>query len=484
MKRGWRGWSWGVGVHVMLIALLVAVAGLLLHLLQTEWRARRDHWWTARISRVVSRRVETAVQERMDLVRFLASPEIDLSQRRRILEVCAVVMTDMLSVDVLSGPDRKRTRLWARNPNTSQPLADDLDAAESMSPSGVGARLTSNGLLRVTAEFSGDDGASLLSVSFSALRLLSENAPVQEGRFTTQWKTERDLAVLTVGDAARITQQPGIVWERVKLNDQDTQLTVVPSGIEEEAWRHLHAINLLLLAGLAVVFFLVYTDTLRMHSLAPRTHEADLRRVVGFSIDRIEDERRRQSSFLHDEIGHGLTMVKLMLETQGAEFVQTPEGVRVQERLDSLLAEIRSTAARLRPHLIRDIGWGKAVAHLAREIGATAGLDVELDIDDGPLPLHYSAQEELYQVVREALTNVAKHAEATSVRIRARVQRGALALTISDNGKGIQDRGQGGFGMLGMRERVERMDGSWKVDSLSGRGTTIRIRLRQKSIPE
>lgn len=478
MNRRWAGLRWSGGIHILLILLLLAMVGSMQYLLQAEWRDKRDQRWAIRVSQTVSRRLESAIQERTDLVNRLADSGIGVEPENRMLQMVSVIMPDLLRVKIWDAETRRTTLIWARNTREHGNIEQESNDLRARPP--VGTRIVSNGLLRITGGLLEHKSDQILIAEFSALRLLAKMAPTLEGRFTTQWRSAEDGTALTVGDEKCFDFDLNSDWQRVFLRGQNTRLAVLPSGTEKKAWRLLHTMNLLVLLAFAVALFLIYSDAMRLRLVERQVHKTNLQRLVGLSMDRIEEEKRRQSSFLHDEIGHGLTMVKLMLETQGVEFSHAPEGALIIERLNQLIAEIRSAAARLRPQLIRDIGWQKTVAHLAHEVGDTAGLDVQLHLDDQALPLDYLAQEQLYQVVREAFTNVIKHASATLVRLSMHIKCQTVTLTISDNGCGFQDKHQSGWGMLGMREKIERMGGDWNVQSKQGRGTTIRVCVKKK----
>jgi signal transduction histidine kinase len=149
-----------------------------------------------------------------------------------------------------------------------------------------------------------------------------------------------------------------------------------------------------------------------------------------------------------------------------------------------LLAELRQVCAELRPPMLDTFGLGAALATLAEEWSAANGVAVRLDLPaDGSLrALPGEVAVNLYRIVQEALTNVARHAQASAVTIQAVWEGAHLHLTVRDDGRGfvvpaaLHDlAGQGHFGLVGMQERVELIGGTLAVASAPGQGTTVRV---------
>jgi two-component system, NarL family, sensor histidine kinase DevS len=210
------------------------------------------------------------------------------------------------------------------------------------------------------------------------------------------------------------------------------------------------------------------------------TVEADrLRR----SLAAAEAERGRWARELHDETLQALGGLKVLLSS--AARLDDADAMRQQmrEAVDQLTGDIhalRSMIAELRPPALDELGLAPALTSLAQRTSTTTGLKVRTDIDL-PETTRLTAEVEttVYRIVQEALTNVAKHAKAVSVELSVRRAEDDVVIAISDDGVGFDPTGDldGGFGLAGMRERVELAGGELSVLPGSGGGTAIRARL-------
>lgn len=192
------------------------------------------------------------------------------------------------------------------------------------------------------------------------------------------------------------------------------------------------------------------------------------------SLNAQEAERARVSRELHDEVGQSLTVLLLRLEMLGRA---VPESLRAEvatlsEVVRDNLADVRAISARLRPGVLEDLGLGPALTALCNDLGHHTGLAVRLSMPRG---LVGSTEQDLviYRVVQEALTNVVRHAAATTVEVVLANEADGLRVTISDNGTGLA--GVPGTGMMGMAERARLVRGRLEVRSDPAVGTTVAL---------
>jgi signal transduction histidine kinase len=144
---------------------------------------------------------------------------------------------------------------------------------------------------------------------------------------------------------------------------------------------------------------------------------------------------------------------------------------RVAEGLVSVLDDLRETARGIHPAILAEGGIGPALKTLARR----SPIPVEVDVQsDARLP--ESVEVATYYVVSEALTNAAKHANASVVRVGVEAVDGVLRVTIRDDGSGGADATRGS-GLVGLKDRAEALGGTLSVQSRPGDGTTIRVEL-------
>jgi PAS domain S-box-containing protein len=199
--------------------------------------------------------------------------------------------------------------------------------------------------------------------------------------------------------------------------------------------------------------------------------------VLRRSITAQEEERRRIAREIHDEAGQSLTGVLLGLgriESAQALESASAEAARLGAQVSDALGELRQIATRLRPTILDDLGLVPALEQLAGEAPAAAGTEVRLEHSSLDR-LEPQVETAIYRVVQEALTNAAKYANASKIRIALRQRDGALTATIEDDGRGFDPEfGSGdGLGLTGMRERAELVGGNLSVSSAPGEGTQI-----------
>jgi two-component system sensor histidine kinase UhpB len=184
--------------------------------------------------------------------------------------------------------------------------------------------------------------------------------------------------------------------------------------------------------------------------------EAERREATGRVLAAQEAERLRISLELHDQVGQELTAVLLGLARLHSQ-VDPPlrdELSDVQEAVRASLEDVRRIALELRPEALDDLGLVSALAVLCERFAQRTGITVSQHVDER-LP-ELSPDEELvvYRVAQEALTNVARHSGADRVEICVRAQDGELAVTVSDQGRGLPEEPEAGTGIRGMRERA------------------------------
>jgi signal transduction histidine kinase len=148
--------------------------------------------------------------------------------------------------------------------------------------------------------------------------------------------------------------------------------------------------------------------------------------------------------------------------------------------VDQTADAVRRIATDLRPALLDDLGLAAAVEWYARDFAHRSGLDVECFIEDENFnpPDRYAIA--LYRVLQEALTNIARHARAKRVQVSLMHRAGIAQLHVRDDGCGYEiepQRKDKTLGLISMRERVAAVGGELRIDSATGKGTTIFVRL-------
>ncbi len=201
------------------------------------------------------------------------------------------------------------------------------------------------------------------------------------------------------------------------------------------------------------------------------------------SIESAEQERRRWARELHDETLQGLAALRVLLSAALRQ--EEPETVRsaaatVVDELTVEIEKLRALITELRPAALDELGLEPALEALAKRAEAIEGLSATLHYSVGDRSareqrLGAELESTIYRLVQEALTNVAKHAGATTVEIEVRAENGTIGVTVADDGAGFDpEHPTSGFGLVGMRERVALASGTLEVESRAGEGTRLR----------
>jgi len=194
-----------------------------------------------------------------------------------------------------------------------------------------------------------------------------------------------------------------------------------------------------------------------------------------------EAERRTIARELHDEAGQSLTSLLYGLRVLERDQAGNPEAsaraAELTRTAESVLESLHGLAANLRPASLEHLGLEAAIRQHLAGIGSSTGLQVRFKAHGlGGARLPSTVEIALYRIVQEALTNVVRHARATSVDVLAERREGRLVLVVEDNGAGFdtaQAAGSEQLGLLGMKERAEAVGGTLTVESAPSVGTTV-----------
>lgn len=223
-------------------------------------------------------------------------------------------------------------------------------------------------------------------------------------------------------------------------------------------------------------------DTFNAMLDAQEWQRAELGALSSRTLDAQEEERRRIARELHDETAQELTalLVRIRLASDGSREPATRERLaELRVAAARTLDGVRRIARELRPTILDDLGLTEAIRAYAQETVARGATRVEVRASGLPGRLSSTVELVLYRVAQEALSNVAKHAEATRVEVTVAHEADAVVATIADNGRGfapltaVAPTGRG-LGLLGMRERLALVGGDLEIDSHPGAGTTVR----------
>lgn len=221
---------------------------------------------------------------------------------------------------------------------------------------------------------------------------------------------------------------------------------------------------------------------------ALREREARIAELSGHLLKAQEEERKRISRELHDETGQALMVIRLYLGMLEGSVTTRSAKAKIQETLavvDRTIEGIRRIIGRLSPLVLQELGLIAAIRKEAKDLAKSSGVKAKVSVNEDVGRLSPVTETAIYRVVQEALHNVAKHANATTVSIQLGRDGQLVRLSIEDDGVGINpsakpNPGRRSFGLAGMRERVSTLGGTISVGYGSGsdlahRGTRIEV---------
>lgn len=195
-----------------------------------------------------------------------------------------------------------------------------------------------------------------------------------------------------------------------------------------------------------------------------------------------EEERAHIAREIHDELGQQLTVLKMdvaWLNKKIDAADESPLKIKMKEllsMLDGTVKTVRRISSELRPSLLDDMGLFAAMEWHLEDFSKRTGLETSLVAGKEPEKLPDNIKTGLYRIYQESLTNVARHANATKVIVRAEARDKMLVLSIEDNGEGFdiaKVKSKKTLGILGMQERSSMMGGDYSITAAPGKGTTI-----------
>ncbi len=293
----------------------------------------------------------------------------------------------------------------------------------------------------------------------------------------------------------RIGSAPDAPWHRVlEDTDRDPARALLKKHLRELGVRAVLFVPMLIsgqVAGIIGVRFQQKRPFRREDIELTRAlaHQAmlavQLRRLSQQSRQSaIMAERNRVARDIHDTLAQGFTGVIVQLEA-AADATAKGLPMQAEEHLDRAgdlaregLREARRSLQALRPQALEENTLREALEGLLRKMTAGTAVQGEFAVQGQPWPLPIEWEENLLRIGQEVLTNVLRHAQASEFKTRLVFDPREVRLELRDNGRGFDPASRhDGFGLSGMRERVEEMGGQLTIDSARGQGTAIRIRL-------
>lgn len=334
----------------------------------------------------------------------------------------------------------------------------------------------------------------------ATLRKLTTDNSTQQARLSELQPLLSELVSLNQAQSrvsgTRIQASPEEKNVLEKLDDRQRRITAIVASMRDtegvlldqrlQSWEYLFRRNawMLILAFAIVTVMLAYNFWLLISEIARTRDREDLMRanaesyrLMSAKILELQDvERRRIARELHDSVGQFLAGLKINLSQVDPHKENSKALVEETLRLtDYAIQEVRTISHLLHPPLLDELGFLSAARWYVDEYGRRSQLNVSLTIEEPIVRLPREVEIALFRVLQETLTNVYRHAAASSVHVRIICLDGRVHLTVADNGRGIPAEvlaqfhigSAPGIGLAGMRERLAEFGGEMKVNSSS-----------------
>jgi signal transduction histidine kinase len=198
-----------------------------------------------------------------------------------------------------------------------------------------------------------------------------------------------------------------------------------------------------------------------------------------------EEERTRIAREIHDDLGQALTALKMDVIGLMERTTDTaPAGDAIRERvlatLDATVKSVQRISSELRPSILDDLGLAAAIESEARSFEERTGIECEVSLPEEAGRVSSVVATAVYRIIQEALTNVARHSNASRVELRVRFRDADVLVEVRDDGRGITSQEVGSarsLGLIGIRERAELVGGTARFEGIAGRGTIVSIRI-------
>jgi signal transduction histidine kinase len=163
---------------------------------------------------------------------------------------------------------------------------------------------------------------------------------------------------------------------------------------------------------------------------------------------------------------------------KNTDILLTKKAKSMTTQIDALIKTVRRIATELRPGMLDDLGLAASIEWQAQDFEKRTGILCKVNVSTKDVPLTRTQSVALFRIFQEALTNVARHASARHIKINLDATPDLWTLMVHDDGRGIhfqEIEGQGSLGLLGMRERANRLGGTFEIKAIPGDGTIVTV---------
>jgi signal transduction histidine kinase len=252
--------------------------------------------------------------------------------------------------------------------------------------------------------------------------------------------------------------------ESFSINDQEMLLTIVP------------------VASIAIQNALTYQQ--RLATVSELKESTGQYQELAANLQSVrEEERTEVARELHDELGQALTAIKFDLVWLTDQLGQKDEALAqktkdITAQVNSMIKNVRRLATELRPGMLEDLGLTASIEWQAHDFEKRSGIECKLEMPEDDLGLTKDQALGLFRIFQEALTNVARYAEAKQIKVALAKSGDLVILEMQDDGKGIKAEETTdiySLGLLGMRERAVRLGGTFEIHGIPDQGTSLMV---------
>jgi signal transduction histidine kinase len=319
------------------------------------------------------------------------------------------------------------------------------------------------------------------AIEYIGVSLKDEEAVRYEYRFGGEDVPLRSSGIQRTVTLAGLA--PGAYTFAVRARNGDGVWSAAPAmlsfTIMPPVWRTWWFISAVGIAAVGSVVLLV-RRRLRALEGARRLQEEFSRRL----IESQEQERKRIAAELHDSLGQSLLIIKNKAELGAAGPAGRDGHLQdISDIASRSVAEVREIAHDLRPYLVDKLGLTKGLRSMIRRLADSSGIAFTGEI--GEIDAFFPPEQQInfYRILQEATNNVVKHSRATECLVSVEQSDGGLTAVVADNGVGITapagppTENHGGFGLVGIAERVRLLAGTWRIERRPGGGTAVTVQI-------
>lgn len=220
---------------------------------------------------------------------------------------------------------------------------------------------------------------------------------------------------------------------------------------------------------------------------ALRESEHMLRFLSTRLLEAGDKERSRISKELHDQLGHDLALLKSRVHSIGKQLEDCQEELKTEcenliAHIELIIENVRRISRDLMPSILEDLGLFASLQWLVENFAKQHAINITLDMEDIDHLFSREIQVNIYRAFQETFTNISKHADAKAVSVEVKKDGGYISFVVKDDGKGFELNkiinrkfNEKGVGLMAMNERMNMMGGTFEVNSLPGKGTTIKF---------